>query len=121
MSRILIVDDEPMIAMLLADWVSELGHEAVGPTHNTHAALAMIANSTPDAAIVDVSLGEGSGYPVAECLAKRNIPFVFATGHAQQSLAACFASTPVLVKPFDFADDHAAIDTMIARAASFPS
>ena len=115
MSRILIVDDEPMIAMMLADWVIELGHEVLGPSHNTHAALALIAESTPDAAIVDVSLGEGSGYPVAECLAERNIPFVFATGHAHQSLAPRFASTPVLVKPFDFADVNAAIDSMIAR------
>ena len=116
MSRILIVDDEPMIAMMLADWVSELGHEALGPSHNTGAALALIARSPPDAAIVDVSLGEGSGYPVAECLAERNIPFVFATGHARQSLAPRFVSTPVLVKPFDFADVNAAIATMIARA-----
>jgi DNA-binding response OmpR family regulator len=78
----------------------------------------LIAESTPDAAILDVSLGEGSGYPVAECLAERKIPFVFATGHAQQSLAPRFASTPVLVKPFDFADVNTAIDTMIARASA---
>ncbi len=83
MSRILVVDDEPMISMLLADWLDELGHETLGPSHDAASALALIEASPPDAAIVDVSLGAESGYRVAECLAKRNIPFVFATGHTK--------------------------------------
>jgi CheY-like chemotaxis protein len=109
MPRILVVDDDPMIAMLLADWLSELGHEPLGPAYNSASALSLIETSRPDAAIVDVSLGAGSGYTVAECLAKREIPFVFATGHV--SLDSRFVETCVLVKPFEFA----AVQTIVGE------
>jgi CheY-like chemotaxis protein len=109
--RILIVDDEPMISLLLEDWVEELGHEVVGPACNVASALALIGSASPDAAIVDVSLRGESGYPIAEHLAERKIPFVFATGHAGGSLPPPFEDAPMLGKPFDFA----AVETVIAR------
>jgi CheY-like chemotaxis protein len=114
MPGILIVDDDPMIASMLADWLGELGHDTVGPTHDTASALALIEMSPPDAAIVDVSLGSESGYPVAECLDKRKIPFVFATGHTEASLIPRFKGTRVLLKPFDFAAVREAIGEMMA-------
>jgi|SRR5271165_5213197 len=110
MSRILVVDDEPMIAMLLEDWLIELGHEIVGPAHSASSALALLETASPDAAIVDVSLGDESGYPVAECLSKRKIPFVFATGYGQANLMPPFAGTRVLTKPFDFSALRSALD-----------
>ncbi len=81
-------------------------------------ALALVEATPPDAAIIDVSLGAGSGYRVAESLAQRKIPFVFATGHAEGSLMPRFSGTPVLVKPYDFADGDVAIGKMIGRGAS---
>ena len=113
MSRILIVDDEPMISMLVADWLSELGHETLGPSRDTASALAMIEASPPDAAIIDVSLGAESGYPVAECLANSHIPFVFATGYSGANLPPRFAGTSVLNKPFDFARVRDALNELL--------
>ncbi|MGA9767237.1 MAG: response regulator [Rhodomicrobium sp.] len=115
MSRILVVDDEPMITLLLGGWLDELGHEMAGPTHNAASALALIEASPPDAAIVDVSLGAETGYPVAESLAKRNIPFVFATGHSATDLPPGFAGRNVLTKPFDFACVRAAVSELIGE------
>ncbi len=116
MARILIVDDEPMIALLLEDWLTELGHEVVGPARNVTSALALIGSAALDAAIVDVTLGKETGYPIAERLAERNIPFVFATGHAEGSLPPPFAGAPMLTKPFDFAAVQAAVARMTGKA-----
>ena len=113
MSRILIVDDEPMIAELLVDWLGELGHEPLGPSRNTTSALALIEATPPDAAIIDLSLGAESGYPVAEYLAKSKIPLIFATGYGDGGVIPRFAGTRVLVKPFDFAALDAAAGEMI--------
>ena len=118
MPRILIVDDEPLIAIMVAEWVQDLGHEVAGPCHNAASALAQVEAEPPDAAIVDVKLGSGSGYTVADCLAKKKIPFVFATGHAEGSLLPQFSGTPVLVKPYDFEDVGAAIGKMMGNGAS---
>ena len=114
MSRILIVDDEPLIAMMLADWVSELGHETLGPSYSAESAMALIETLPPHAAIVDVSLGSTNGYPVAELLVQKNIPFVFATGHGEGAVIPRFAGTGLLAKPFGFADVSAALERMLA-------
>ena len=67
MAKILIVDDEPLITAMLEDWLSELGHDVVGPAHNLAKALEL-AKSEIDAAIVDVSLGKDNAYPLVEAL-----------------------------------------------------
>ena len=101
MTRILVIEDEPLIAFLLVDWLRELGYEPTGPASTVAKALDLIVSSTPHAAIVDVSLNGESCHPVAEALRERDIPFVFATGHAE-ALGAPYAGTPILPKPFDF-------------------
>ena len=85
MTRILVIEDEPLIAMLLVDWLRELGYDPIGPASTVAKALDLIVGSAPDAAIVDVSLNGESCHPVAEALRERDIPFVFATGHAEVS------------------------------------
>jgi CheY-like chemotaxis protein len=100
-ARILVVEDEPLIAMLLADWLKDLGCETLGPAHSVAEALTLINSAAPDAAIIDVSLKNEQGYPVADALRTRGIPFVFATGHGD-AVATRYAGTPVLAKPFDF-------------------
>jgi CheY-like chemotaxis protein len=117
-SRILIVDDEPLIASMVAEWIEELGHEVAGPCHNVTSALTQIHATPPDAAIIDVTLRSGSGYEVAESLVAQRIPFVFATGQAEGSLLPRFLGTPVLVKPYDFADVAAAIGRMFGSEPS---
>jgi DNA-binding response OmpR family regulator len=102
MSRILVVDDEPLLGILLADWLDELGHETIGPARDVASASALLDAALPDAAIIDVSLGSETGYPIAEYLMKRGVPFVFGTGHGQGGLPPCFSRHKILVKPYEF-------------------
>ncbi|GAA4023135.1 response regulator [Sphingomonas swuensis] len=81
--RILLVEDEPMIAFALEDIVSDLGYEVVGPAHRLADALVLAANQELDGAILDVNLNEVSSFPVADLLKERGIPFMFATGYAE--------------------------------------
>jgi CheY-like chemotaxis protein len=81
--RILLVEDEPMIAFALEDMVLELGYEVVGPAHRLSEALALVASAKFDAAVLDVNLNEEPSFPVADLLRKRGIPFLFATGYAE--------------------------------------
>lgn len=102
MARILIVEDEPLIAMMLADWLIELGHEALGPAHTVSQALEMISELSPGAAILDVNLHEHRCDAVAEVLAARSIPMAFATGNNADAILARYPNAPALVKPYDF-------------------
>ena len=102
MPRILVCDDEPLISMLLQDWLSELACETVGPATSVQDALALIATAPPDAAILDLSLGRENSYSVAADLRARGIPFAFATGFAEQGLDSGFRDELVVFKPFDY-------------------
>jgi CheY-like chemotaxis protein len=113
MPRILIVDDEPLIALMVSEWIEELGHGVAGPCRSVASALASIETDPPDAAILDVSLGNESGYKVAERLAEKSVPFAFATGYAKASLSPAFSHAPVLIKPYDFADLKAVVAEML--------
>lgn len=101
MPRILVLDDEPLIAMMVEDWLMDLGHEIVGPAHSVASALSLLEQSAPDAAILDISLAGETSYAVADVLAARGIPFVFATGRSIDGLEERFRSAPTLSKPFD--------------------
>jgi CheY-like chemotaxis protein len=113
MARILIIDDEPLIAMLAEDWLIELGHSAVGPAHNLGEAL-KCAEHEIDGAVIDVNLGAETGYPVAKRLKQRGIPFVFATGHAKDSVNDEDGPSTTLTKPFEFEAFREAVDRMLA-------
>jgi len=102
MAKILILDDEPLIAMMLADWVAEQGEEAIGPAFSADQALALIADTRLDAAILDVSLGNGNCYGVAQELRRSGVPFAFATGHGADVVREDFKNIRTLSKPFNF-------------------
>jgi CheY-like chemotaxis protein len=100
--RILVVEDEPLISMLMVDWLRELGHETVGPAHSVTDALALASDAALDAALVDISIGREDCKPVVDALSVRGIPFALATGSNHRDLTARFGDTPVLAKPFDY-------------------
>jgi DNA-binding NtrC family response regulator len=114
MAKILIVDDEPLITALMEDWLSELGHEVIGPAHNLARALAL-ADSDIDAAIVDVTLGKDNSYPLVDVLIGRDLPFALATGHGQDGIDPKHRGRSILRKPFDFATFHRTIDELVAK------
>ena len=117
MARILVVDDEPMIALLTAEWVCDMGHAPVGPAHSLVEALALVATDDIDGAIIDVSLGRDTAYPLATALAGRGIPFVFATGHSEAAIERGHSALAVLVKPFGLQPFEAAIEAIVTERA----
>ena len=99
-TRILIVEDELMIRMLLEDMLGELGYTIAAEAGRMDEALHAAKTAEFDVAILDVNLnGENTG-PVAEALAARGTPFVFATGYAEHGLPEAFRDRPTLKKPF---------------------
>ena len=98
--RILIVEDEPLVAMLLEDMIIDLGHEVVGPALRLETAFDLVDAERLDAAILDVNLGSGRSYSLAEKLAAKRIPFAFATGYGSPGMN-WEERVPVLRKPFE--------------------
>jgi CheY-like chemotaxis protein len=98
--RVLLVEDEAMIAMLVEDMLEDLGHELVTVASRLDEALAAAKTGAIDVAILDLNLAGVLTYPVADALAERGIPFVFATGYGSSGLKDAYADRPALQKPF---------------------
>jgi CheY-like chemotaxis protein len=98
--KILVVEDEMMVAMLIEDMLGDLGCETVGPVGRLEEALSMAEQCSVDAAVLDVNLNGRETYPVAEALQRRGIPFIFATGYGAAGLSQRFRDAPTLQKPF---------------------
>jgi CheY-like chemotaxis protein len=114
MANILLVEDEPLISVITEEWLSELGHVVVGPAADLASALEL-AKSPIDGAIVDVSLGRQSGYPLADVLGERGVPFVFATGYGLDGLEPAYRDVPILLKPYEFEAFRRAVEGMLAK------
>lgn len=114
---ILIVEDEPIIAMMIEDYLDELGYAVAGSADTVAAALALVAESGCDAAILDVHLSGGEpAWPVADALLAADIPFVLATGGQTTPPPAAHAEAPALSKPYTIDALGAALDALLARA-----
>ena len=91
---------ETMVAILLEDMLTELGCEVLWTAHRVPRALDLVAQSKPDAAVLDVNIAGDEVYPVAQALAERDIPFVFATGYGARGLSDPWRGRPIVQKPF---------------------
>jgi CheY-like chemotaxis protein len=98
--KVLIVEDETIVAMLLEQMLEELGCEVVAVAGQVAAATDLARSAEMDVAILDLNLGGQSVDPVAEALADRNAPFVFASGYGEDGVGARWRGRPVLAKPF---------------------
>jgi two-component sensor histidine kinase len=99
--RIMIVEDEALVAMTLEDQLEELGLSIVAVCATVSEAMKAIDDNSPDVAILDVNLGGQLVYPVAELLTNRGIPFVFVTGYGRESVDRRYASIQILEKPVE--------------------
>ncbi len=101
--RLLIVEDEYLIASDLAWSLEELGAEVLGPAGSVEDALTLIERQDRllDGAVLDVNLGRESVFPVADSLLAAGIPFVFLTGYDRVIIPKAYASVPRYEKPFD--------------------
>jgi two-component SAPR family response regulator len=100
--RVLLVEDEAFIVMLLEDILAEIGFEVMGPAASCAQAFALLEkHGAPDGAILDVNLGGERVFPLAAALAERHVPFVFSTGYGDGAIDDRFAGIERLRKPFD--------------------
>src|SRR5215213_11587783 len=111
--RVLVVEDEMLIGMLLEDMLTDLGHEVAAIVPRLKEALAAVERETYDLAVLDVHLHGESAFPVAEALIAKGIPFVFATGYGERGLPANYRGRPVLQKPFAKDDLERVLQTLV--------
>ncbi|MGR4875857.1 response regulator [Pseudoxanthomonas sp. LARHCG66] len=116
--RILIVEDESLIAMLLEDILTDAGYIADATATNVEQAMSMIEAGSFDAAILDVNLGGSASFPAAEILRSRGVPILFTTGYGEQGLPAAYTSIPVLLKPFRKSDIEAALRSLLGKPSA---
>jgi CheY-like chemotaxis protein len=98
--RVLVVEDEMLVAMNIEDILLELGAIVVGPAMRLETALDLAQVAELDVAMLDVNLHGGRSYPVAEVLRARGLPFIFATGYGHTDDDGTFGEVPTLAKPF---------------------
>jgi CheY-like chemotaxis protein len=118
--RVLVVEDEMLVAMLLTDTLDELGYAVVGPCARLRDALEKVENETFDAALLDVNLNGENVYSLAETLKQRGIPFAFATGYAERDLPPPWNTALTIMKPFRRDDLSALLDSLFASQTPHP-
>jgi PAS domain S-box-containing protein len=116
--RILVVEDEVMVALNVVNSLAQIGVQPVGPAHSVEQALAAIAGEALDAALLDANLAGAQVDAVAAALTRKDVPFVFVTGYTRDSLPAAFRNAPILAKPFTEADLIAALRGLFGDGAS---
>jgi Response regulators consisting of a CheY-like receiver domain and a winged-helix DNA-binding domain len=104
-----------LLALELETGLSEAGAEVLGPAYELEEAMALL-NRPIDAAVLDANLNGRSAIPVAEALARRGIPFVFATGYAESGGPPGGFDAPVIRKPYDVTQVAAAVAGLLAAS-----
>jgi CheY-like chemotaxis protein len=98
--RVLVVEDEMMVSMLIEDMLDDLGCRVVGPAARLDEAMALAEKGELDCAVLDVNLAGQPIFPLADLLRKKGAPFAFATGYGDAGLRDVDRGSPVLQKPF---------------------
>jgi CheY-like chemotaxis protein len=115
---ILIVEDEPLIAMMLEDFLDSLGHKIAGIVDTVADAMAKIDEGGFDVAILDVHLKGEHAWPIADRLLQEGLPFVFATGGHIDPPPSAHATAPVLAKPYTIDAIEPALAAACANGAA---
>jgi PAS domain S-box-containing protein len=122
-NRIMIVEDEALVAMALRESLDQMGFSVLGPFSRISEAMAALRSNQVDAAVLDVNLGGELVYPLADVLTAGRVPFIFVTGYGSEEVDRRFAGVPVLQKPIQGEALRAtlmrppAISTHVAAAA----
>ena len=112
--RVLVVEDELLLGILLESMLTELGHEVATIAAQVSNALTAVESEIFDLAILDVRLQGESIVPVADALAAKGLPFIFATGYGRNGLPEAYRSKTVLQKPFSQSDLQRALESVAA-------
>jgi CheY-like chemotaxis protein len=114
--RVLVVEDEYLIRMLLEDMLDDLGYGVAAAVGSMAEARDFAANGEFNVAILDVNLDGQEIFPVADILAARRVPFVFVTGYGERSLPDRYRDRPALQKPFQAEQLDSALAGLLATA-----
>ena len=112
--RVLIVEDDVMIRMLVEDMLTDLGYTVTAQAARVDEALKAAQRADIDVAILDLNLNGHATFPVAELLAARGTPFIFATGYGEHGLPDAFRDRPLLKKPFQIDGLKRMLDAALA-------
>jgi CheY-like chemotaxis protein len=113
---VLVIEDEPLIAMMIEDFIDMLGHTLAGSCDSVAEALVRVGEGGFDVAILDVNLRDGACWPVADALANKHIPFVIASGGHVDPPPASHAGAAQLAKPFTLDGVQQALEAVSASA-----
>jgi CheY-like chemotaxis protein len=108
--RVLVVEDEALISMLIEDMLGDIGCECVDVAASVEAAMESLGKGSPDFALLDINLNGKRSFPVADLLLSRDIPFVFLSGYDSRGLDSDYAGAKILQKPFQLGDLQTALD-----------
>ena len=98
--RVLVIEDEAMVAMLIQDTLADIGCEVIGIASRFNEAIEKVKSLAFDMAILDLNLNGRQALPIADSLAERGIAFVVATGYGAMNLSESLQRAPILQKPF---------------------
>jgi len=98
--RILIVEDEALVAMMIEDFLTDLGCQIIGPVSNAEDALGLIRETALDGATLDINLGSEEVLPVAEALEAQGVPFMIISGYDRENVRSRYNKWPIIQKPF---------------------
>jgi DNA-binding response OmpR family regulator len=115
--KILVVEDEALVAMLVEDALLDAGFAVIGPAATVDEALALLDDERPDAVVLDLNLAGETSTPVADLLAARGIPYVIATGYGASGLPPGHQDAMVLAKPYDPAELTSMLGRICREAA----
>ena len=115
--KVLVVEDEALVSMLVEDMLSDLGCTVIGPAAEIEEALRLAGSADIDAALLDVNLGGRPIFPVADALKARGVPFAFASGYGEAGLSEGHRGALVLQKPFREADLRRVLENLAAQTA----
>jgi CheY-like chemotaxis protein len=97
--KVLVVEDEPLVAMMVEDMLTDLGYTVVGPAMQLADGIRLAETTQLDAAVLDINLNGARSFPIADLLQARGIPFLFATGYGGGD-ALEGRQEPVIQKPY---------------------
>lgn len=98
--RVLLAEDEAILAMSAEDMLTHLGCTVVGPALSVSEAQTLAEREPLDGAVLDINMGDGATFAIADILKARNVPFCFATGYGPAGLPSEYSDVPVLQKPY---------------------
>jgi CheY-like chemotaxis protein len=102
--RVLVAEDEALVAMLVEDMLTDIGCIVIGPAGSLDEALQLAREDNFDVALLDVNLAGRPVFPVADILRERGVPYVFASGYGESGVSDEHRGAPVLQKPFRESD-----------------